>query len=224
MCKVGKLFITLFGLFNEWGLWIWRTKDRAIGEERDINVFVLRSFGPCCMACRLFIPWLEMKPVLPELGGYSLNHWTTREVPKFTGFFYVHRTKEKLKWLDLRTYIPFLTKERAFEVQRKINYGEVTRKFTEELVEGAGKDWRQKEQQQRIRWLDSIIDSMDMNLSKLREIVEDREPWRAAVHGIAEMDPLSDWPLPTITNGRQCYFTKACLRKLITVLTPSLWW
>ena len=81
-----------------------------------------------------------MKPVLPELGGYSLNHWTTREVPKFTGFFYVHRTKEKLKWLDLRTYIPFLTKERAFEVQRKINYGEVTRKFTEELVEGAGKD------------------------------------------------------------------------------------
>ena len=77
----------------------------------------------------------------------SPNRWTTRELPwisflitNITGFFYVHRTKEKLKWLDLRTYIPFLTKERAFEVQRKINYGEVTRKFTEELVEGAGKD------------------------------------------------------------------------------------
>ena len=40
---------------------------------------------------------------------------------------------------------------------------------------------------QRITWLDSIIDSMDMNLSKLREIVKDRGAWRAAVHGSAKI-------------------------------------
>ena len=39
---------------------------------------------------------------------------------------------------------------------------------------------------QRVRWLDSIADSMDMNLSKLREIMKDREVWCVALHGVAK--------------------------------------
>ena len=47
----------------------------------------------------------------------------------------------------------------------------------------AGKDWGQEEKEQQ-RWLDSIIDSVDMGLSELQEMVKDRGAWRATVHGV----------------------------------------
>ena len=51
-----------------------------------------------------------------------------------------------------------------------------------------GKIERRKRRGQRMRWLDSIIDSVDVSLSKFQEIVKDRETRRAAVHGITESD------------------------------------
>ena len=75
----------------------------------------------------------------------------------------------------------------------------------------AWEDWRQKDNGvQRVRWLDSITGSMNMNLSKLQEIVKDRRSWHAAVHGITESD-VTWWlnnksPQTWLLKTKQIYY------------------